>query len=39
MKHFPYTPAHKINDKVVHRGKWLPNREKIHILIKAEKPA
>jgi len=39
MKHFPYTPALKIDDKVVHRVKWFPNKEKIHTLIKAEKSA
>ncbi len=36
MKHFPFTPVLKIDDKVVHRGKWLPNKEKIHALILKE---
>lgn len=36
MKHFPFTPVLKVNGKVVHRGKWLPNKEKILALIGTE---
>lgn len=39
MKYFPFTPVLKVNGAVVHRGKWLPNKEKIHTLINREKPA
>lgn len=39
MKHFPYTLALKIDDKVVHRMKWRPNKDMNHTLMKAEKSA
>lgn len=39
MNHFSYILVLKIDDKVVHRVKWLPNREKIHSLIKVEESA
>ncbi|HOJ13882.1 MAG TPA: thioredoxin family protein [Deltaproteobacteria bacterium] len=33
MRRFPFTPALEVDGEVVHRGKWLPNKEKIHALI------
>ena len=36
LKYFPFTPVLKVDGKVVHRGKWLPNKEKIHALILKE---
>jgi small redox-active disulfide protein 2 len=39
LKYFPFTPVLKVDGKVVHRGKWLPNKEKINALISQEKPA
>ncbi len=33
MQHFPFTPVLKVDGEVVHRGKWLPNKEKIYTLI------
>lgn len=36
MKHVPFTPVLKIDDRVVHRGKWLPNKKKVHALILKE---
>jgi small redox-active disulfide protein 2 len=39
MGHFPFTPLLKVEGEVVHRGKWLPNKEKIRILINRGKPA
>lgn len=39
MRHFPFTPVLKVDGQVVHRGKWLPNKEKILALVEREKPA
>ncbi|HNY70016.1 MAG TPA: thioredoxin family protein [Syntrophorhabdus sp.] len=36
MKHFPFTPVLKVNGKVVHRGKWIPNKDKIFTLISTD---
>lgn len=36
MKHFPFTPVLKVDGRVVHRGKWIPNKEKILTLIGTE---
>jgi hypothetical protein len=34
LRYFPFTPVLKVDGKIVHRGKWLPNKEKIYALIK-----
>ena len=36
LRYFPFTPVLKVDGKVVHRGKWLPNKEKIYNLILQE---
>lgn len=33
IRYVPFTPVLKINGKVVHRGKFLPSKEKIAALI------
>ena len=37
MKYFPWTPVLIVDGEVRHKGKWLPNKEKIYALILPEK--
>ncbi len=34
LKHIPFTPVLKVNGDIVHRGKWLPGKDKLRELIK-----
>lgn len=36
IKHFPMTPVLIVDSEVRHRGKWLPNKDKIKKLIGIE---
>ncbi len=38
LKYFPFMPVMKVDGAIVHKGKWLPNKEKIHTLINRKKP-
>ncbi len=34
LKHIPFTPVLKVNGEIVHRGKWLPGKDKLREFIK-----
>jgi hypothetical protein len=29
LRYSPFTPVLKVNDQIVHKGKWLPKKEKL----------
>lgn len=35
LRHIPFTPVLKVNDQIVHKGKWLPKKEKLSELIRS----
>jgi len=34
LRYIPFTPVLKVNDQIVHRGKFLPKKDKLWMLIK-----
>jgi hypothetical protein len=35
LRYIPFTPVLKVNDQIVHKGKWLPKKEKLSELIRS----